>query len=81
VSDHPTNDVVRTLELHGLQCPHTFVHAKLAMEALQPGQRLRVVVDNPLSKVDLPRSAQQHGYTVVAVEAIEPGVWAITLEK
>ena len=72
---------MRTLALRGLMCPHTFVRAKLAMEALQAGEQLRVIVDNALSKVDLPRSAQLHGYAVLGVEEIEPGVWAITLQK
>lgn len=64
-----------------MTCPHTFVRAKLVMETLSAGQKLRVIVDNPLSKLDLPRSAQQHGYVVLGVEEVEPGVWAITLQK
>lgn len=72
---------MRTLALRGLTCPHTFVRAKLVMETLASGEQLRVVVDNPLSKLDLPRSAELHGYTVVEVEEPEPGVWAITLQK
>ena len=72
---------MRTLALHGLTCPHTFVRAKLAMETLASGERLQVIVDNPLSKLDLPRSAELHGYTVLGVEELESGVWAITLQK
>jgi TusA-related sulfurtransferase len=72
---------IRTLELKGLDCPHTFVRAKLVMETLDEGHQLRVIVDNPLSKVDLPRSAEQHGYRVINIEEISKGVWAITLQK
>lgn len=72
---------MRTLALHGIQCPHAFVRTKLALEILEVGQSLRVIVDNVLSKVDLPRSAKQHGYTVLGIEEIEPGTWAITLQK
>lgn len=82
MSAHDMNKTpLRTLALHGLQCPHTFVRAKLVMETLAPGEQLRVIVDNALSKLDLPRSAELHGYTVVGVEELEPGVWAITLRK
>lgn len=70
-----------TLELHGIECPNAFVRTKLVMETLAAGESLRVVVDNALSKVDLPRSAQQHGYAVLGVEEIGSGVWAITLCK
>lgn len=79
-SPEPT-DTIRTLALRGIQCPHAFVRAKLVLETLEVGELLRVIVDNALSKVDLPRSAKQHGYTVLDVEAIEPGTWAITLRK
>ncbi len=70
-----------TLELHGIECPNAFVRTKLAMETLEAGASLRVIVDNALSKVDLPRSAKQHGYTVISVDEISTGVWAITLKK
>jgi len=79
MNDH--TDSVRTLELHGLKCPHTFVRAKLVMETLAAGEALRVIVDNPLSKADLPRSARQHGYEVLSVEEVADGTWAITLRK
>jgi len=76
-----TEPDIRTLELKGLKCPHTFVRAKLVMETLEAGHRLRVIVDNPISKIDLPRSAEQHGYRVLSVEETDPGVWAVTLQK
>lgn len=75
-----THKAIKTLELKGLECPHTFVRTKLVMETLSPGQQLRVIVDNPIAKIDLPKSAQQHGYLVIAVEALSAGSWAITLE-
>ncbi len=74
------NDV-QTLELFGIACPHAFVRAKLVMETLESGKTLRVIVDNKLSTVDLPRSAEQHGYQVLGVEELEPKVWAIFLKK
>ena len=77
----PQSQNVQTLELYGLECPHTFVRAKLVMETLESGNCLNVIVDNPLSKVDLPRSAELHGYTVVSVAEIRSGVYQITLKK
>jgi len=72
---------IQTLELLGIACPHAFVRAKLVMETLEAGKTLRVIVDNKLSTVDLPRSAEQHGYQVLDIEELEPKVWAIFLKK
>lgn len=69
----------RVLRLHGVECPHAFVRAKLALEELPPGAVLKVIVDNAISSVDLPRSARQHGYEVLSVEEVRPGTWEITL--
>lgn len=76
-----TDKDIQTLELYGIACPHAFVRAKLVMETLASGKTLKVIVDNKLSTVDLPRSAEQHGYQVLGVEELEPKVWAIFLKK
>ena len=76
-----TDNDIQTLELYGIACPHAVVRAKLVMETLASGKTLKVIVDNKLSTVDLPRSAEQHGYQVLGVEELEPKVWAIFLNK
>ena len=38
--------VDKELNLQGEVCPYTFVKSKLALEIMQPGQVLRVIVDN-----------------------------------
>ena len=41
--DNPTPD--RELDIRGEVCPYTFVKTRLALEEMQPGQVLRVLVD------------------------------------
>ena len=69
------------LDLTGEVCPFTFVRAKLALEPLPPGARLRVLVDHEPASRNVPRSARAWGQAVLAVEPLAGGRWAIVIEK
>jgi TusA-related sulfurtransferase len=69
------------LNLRGEVCPYTFVKSKLALEELQVGQILRVIVDNPRSAEDVPRSLTNEGNTVLGVVKLAGGEWVITIQK
>ena len=68
------------LDLRGEVCPFTFARTKLALEALQLGDRLRVVVDHAASAANVPRSLEAQGQDVIEVVA-EGATWAILIEK
>jgi TusA-related sulfurtransferase len=53
-----------TLDLTGVACPLNWVKAKLALEQLEPGAELRLLLDagEPLDSV--PRSAREDGHEV-----------------
>ncbi|MEA2459799.1 MAG: tRNA 2-thiouridine synthesizing protein [Thermoleophilaceae bacterium] len=53
-----------TLDLTGVVCPMNWVRARLALEEMQPGERLELVLDpgEPLDSV--PRSAREDGHGV-----------------
>lgn len=68
------------LDLRGEVCPFTFVRAKLLLEELALGARLRVVVDHAPAARNVPRSAAAWGQRVLAVNAVEGG-WHIDLQK
>jgi TusA-related sulfurtransferase len=71
----------RDLDLQGEVCPYTFVKSKLALEQLQVGQVLRVLVDNSESASNVPRSLELEGHDVLGVDQ-ESGVgWHITVKK
>lgn len=69
------------LDLRGEVCPYTFVKTKLALENLQVGQLLRVVVDNDESGENVPRSLQQEGHRVLEVRRLAGAEWAILVER
>ncbi len=69
------------LDLCGEICPFTFVRAKLLIEELPLGARLRVVVDHPPAAINVPRSAAAWGQRVLGVAAHPAGRWHIDLQK
>lgn len=56
-----------SIDITGLICPMTFVRTKLRLEQIAPGETLEVRLkgEEPLGNV--PRSAEQHGHTVLSV--------------
>lgn len=69
------------LNLHGEVCPYTFVKSKLALEDMEPGQILRVIVDNPESAENVPRSLANEGNEVLSVGQAGGGSWSILVRK
>jgi tRNA 2-thiouridine synthesizing protein A len=73
--------VDKELHLQGEVCPYTFVKSKLALEMMQPGQVLRVVVDNDESAANVPRSMQNEGHNVLGVSKLNQKEWQIVVRK
>ena len=42
---------------------------------------MRLLVDDPLARVDVPHFAAQARAEVVSIEALEPGGWAFRVRK
>ncbi|MDZ4340200.1 MAG: sulfurtransferase TusA family protein [candidate division NC10 bacterium] len=73
--------VVHELNLRGEVCPYTFIKSKLALEELEAGAILRVIVDNPRSAQDVPRSLAGEGNEVIEVTPLTDREWAIVVRK
>ena len=71
----------RELDIRGEVCPYTFVKTKLALEEMQPGQVVRVVVDYEPATKNVPRSVSLQGDQVLRVEACGASQWAIFVRK
>lgn len=69
------------LSLKGEVCPYTFVKSKLALEEMESGQVLRVIVDNPESAASVPRSLEIEGHRVLVVSETGGAEWAIIVQK
>ena len=73
--------VDQELNLRGEVCPYTFVKSKLALEDLAPGKILRVIVDNPESAENVPRSLASEGNEVLGVGPLGEEAWSILVKK
>jgi tRNA 2-thiouridine synthesizing protein A len=70
------------LDLRPYACPLTYVKTRIALERLSVGDRLELWLapGEPLESV--PRSAEEDGHRVVAVEPLEAGdTFRVVIEK
>ena len=63
-SDTPAD----TLDAIGLLCPEPLFQARTAIDALEPGELLEVLADDPAAEEDLTRFAKRAGHEMVGVE-------------
>lgn len=73
--------VDREIDLKGEVCPYTFVKSKLALEDMEPGQVLRVIVDHLPAVENVPRSVANEGHQVLEVVQIDDADWSIVIRK
>jgi TusA-related sulfurtransferase len=71
----------RTLDIRGEVCPFTFAKTRLALEELQPGQILRVLLDYEPAAKNVPRSVETMGDEVISIEPCGESEWVITIRK
>lgn len=62
--------VVKRIDLQGVICPLNFVKTKLALEGLQPGERLEVVLDEGEAMLNVPRSLKEEGHRILRVDPL-----------
>lgn len=75
----PAPDV--ELDLRGEVCPFTFVKTKLALEEMEPGQVLRVIVDYLPAVDNVSRSLALQNEQVLSTRALSGADWEIVVRK
>ena len=73
--------VDRELDIKGEVCPYTFVRSKLALEEMDPGQVLRVVVDHEPATENVPKSMTNEGHDVLEIGKVNKTDWEIIVRK
>ena len=68
------------LDLLGVSCPMNFVRAKLAIEKIDPGERLEILLDDGEPIVNVSRSLKDEGHRVLKVEP-ENGHFRLLVKK
>lgn len=69
------------VDVRGDICPITFARTKIALEEMEIGQVLRVLIDYPPAASNVPRSAALYGDEVLAVRQIDASEWEVLLRK
>jgi len=69
------------INLKGEVCPYTFVKSKLALEDMDAGQVLRVIVDHLPAVDNVPRSMKNEGQEILEVGPISDTDWHIVIRK
>lgn len=71
----------KKINIKGLVCPYTFVKAKLAVEDMEVGQVIEILLDYEEASRSIPRSMEDHGQRVLRVEKINDTDWIIQIRK
>lgn len=71
----------KSINIKGLVCPYTFVKAKLAIESMEVGQILEILLDYDEAARSIPKSMEDHGQKVLKVEKINDTDWILHIRK
>jgi tRNA 2-thiouridine synthesizing protein A len=71
----------KELNLKGKVCPYTFIESMLALEEMEMGEVLRVIVDYPPAVCDVPKSLKNEGYEILDVSPTNETDWAILVKN
>ncbi len=73
--------VDKTLDIKGQVCPYTFVRSKLAIEKMNVGEVLEIILDHKQAIENVPRSMENEGQKVLKVEQTGEKEWHIFVRK
>jgi len=71
----------KKINIKGLVCPYTFVKAKLAIESMDVGQVLEILLDYEEASRSIPKSMEDHGQKVLKVEKTNDTDWVLQIRK
>jgi len=71
----------KKINIKGLVCPYTFVKAKLAIESMEIGQILEILLDYEEASRSIPKSMEDHGQQVLKAEKINETDWILQIRK
>ncbi len=68
------------IDARGHRCPTPTLRLQRAMAQAAPGQRVRLLADDPMARIDVPHFLAAKGYQLIDISA-EAGVICFTAEK
>lgn len=71
----------KKINIKGLICPYTFVKSKLAIEDMEIGQVLEILLDYEEASRSIPKSMEDHGQKVLKAEKLNATDWVLQIRK
>ncbi|MEK9148818.1 MAG: sulfurtransferase TusA family protein [Candidatus Desantisbacteria bacterium] len=71
----------RFINIKGEVCPYTYVKSKLALEEIEPGEVLEIILDHKPAVENVPRSMENEGHKVLEVTQINATDYQILVKK
>ena len=72
---------MQTIDLRGISCPTNFVKAKLALEDLEDGQQVEILLDDGEPVKNVPRSLKAEGHKLLGLQQTEGGHYILNIKK
>ncbi|MFZ2951206.1 MAG: sulfurtransferase TusA family protein [Desulfuromonadaceae bacterium] len=72
---------MQVIDLRGISCPTNFVKAKLALEELDNGSIVRILLDDGEPVKNVPRSLKADGHRLIGLKQTDEGHYILELEK
>lgn len=72
---------MQTVDLRGVSCPTNFVKAKLALEDMEIGETVQILLDDGEPVKNVPRSLKAEGHKLTALNQTTEGHYILELEK
>lgn len=69
------------IDLRGEICPYTFVKSKLALEDMEVGQVLKIILDHLPAVDNCPRSFNNEGQEILGVQPVSETDWIVAVRK
>ena len=72
---------MQTIDLRGVSCPTNFVKAKLALEDIDNGTVVQILLDDGEPVKNVPRSLKSDGHKLIGLKQTDEGHYILELEK
>ena len=73
--------VDKTADLRGQVCPYTFVRSKLAIEKMNIGEVLEIILDHKPAIENVPKSMENEGQKVLKIDQTGEKEWHLFVRK
>jgi TusA-related sulfurtransferase len=72
---------MQVIDLRGVNCPTNFVKVKLALEDMEVGVKVQILLDDGEAVKNVPRSLKADGHKLIGLKQTDEGHYLLELEK